>query len=181
MTQQSNWDGDDSTRPSDESNRSRDDAEPTAQLGGPPTEPVQQPPTYSSIHDPDLWSSQEPTMSTPTGDAPAGRTADESTVYTGGPSPAGPTATMSGTTAAGAGDHGTYYAHTHDEVSEEPPKGPRMPTVAWGLVLVLLGLVVIAVGLGIDLQLELVFIGILGLAGLTLLVGALVGAGKRDK
>jgi len=40
---------------------------------------------------------------------------------------------------------------------------------------------VIAVGLGIDLQLELVFIGILGLAGLTLLVGALVGAGKRDK
>lgn len=174
MTQQSNWDGNDS-------NRSREDAEPTAQLGGPPTEPVQQPPTYSSIHDPDLWSSQEPTMSTPTGDAPAGRTADESTVYTGGPSPAGPTATMSGTTAAGAGVHGTYYAHTYDEVYQEPPKGPRMPTVAWGLVLVLLGLVVIAVGLGIDLQLELVFIGILGVAGLTLLVGALIGAGKRDK
>src|SRR5699024_4909990 len=118
--------------------------------------------------------------STPTGDAPAGRTADESTVYTGGPSPAGPTATMSGTTAAGAGVHGTYHAHTYDEVYQEPPKGPRMPTVAWGLVLVLLGLVVIAVGLGIDLQLELVFIGILGVAGLTLLVGALRGAGCRE-
>ena len=60
-----------------------------------------------------------------------------------------------------------------------PPKGPRMRSVAWGLVLALLGAVVIAVGLGVRLDLELVFIGILAIAGLTLLVGSLVSNGRK--
>ena len=61
-----------------------------------------------------------------------------------------------------------------------PPKGPRMRSVAWGLVLALLGAVVIAVGFGVRLDLELVFIGILAIAGLTLLVGSLVSSGRKS-
>lgn len=62
----------------------------------------------------------------------------------------------------------------------EAPKGPRMRTTAWGLVLALLGAVVIAVGLGVHLDLQLVFIGILAVAGLTLLIGSLAsGVRKR--
>ncbi len=60
-----------------------------------------------------------------------------------------------------------------------PPKGPRMRSVAWGLVLALLGAVVIAVGFGVRLDLELVFIGILAVAGLTLLVGSLVSSSRK--
>lgn len=60
-----------------------------------------------------------------------------------------------------------------------PPKGPRMRSVAWGLVLALLGAVVIAVGLGVRLDLELVFIGILAIAGLTLLIGSLVSGSRK--
>ena len=61
-----------------------------------------------------------------------------------------------------------------------PPKGPRMRSVAWGLVLALLGAVVIAVGFGVRLDLELVFIGILAIAGLTLLVGSLVSSSRKS-
>ena len=61
-----------------------------------------------------------------------------------------------------------------------PPRGPRMRSVAWGLVLALLGAVVIAVGLGVRLDLELVFIGILAVAGLTLLVGSLVSGSRKS-
>ncbi len=60
-----------------------------------------------------------------------------------------------------------------------PAKGPRMRSIAWGLVLALLGAVVIAVGLGVRLDLELVFIGILAVAGLTLLVGSLVSGTRK--
>src|SRR5690625_4010112 len=61
----------------------------------------------------------------------------------------------------------------------EPPTGPRMRSIAWGLVLALLGVVVIAVGLGVRLDLQLVFIGILAVAGLTLLVGSLVSGSRK--
>ena len=61
----------------------------------------------------------------------------------------------------------------------EPPTGPRMRSIAWGLVLALLGAVVIAVGLGVRLDLQLVFIGILAVAGLTLLVGSLVSGSRK--
>ncbi len=61
----------------------------------------------------------------------------------------------------------------------EPARGPRMRSIAWGLVIALLGVVVIAVGLGVRLDLQLVFIGILAVAGLTLLVGSLLAGGRR--
>lgn len=60
-----------------------------------------------------------------------------------------------------------------------PPKGPRLRSIAWGLVLALLGAVVIAVGVGVRLDLELVFIGILAVAGLTLLIGSLVSGSRK--
>src|SRR5699024_10416391 len=151
-------------------------------LGGGYADPVQQPPEYSSIHDPDLWSSQEPSMSTPTGyDASSGAADTAGATQPGGTDHTHPL--NAPTTAA---QHPAYSSHSyaqgaHEQGALEPPKGPKMSTVAWGLVLILLGLVVIAVGLGIDLQLELVFIGILGIAGLTLLVGSFVGAGKRSR
>lgn len=80
-----------------------------------------------------------------------------------------------------AGQHSDAPAMTYSGPQEPvPPKGPRMRSVAWGLVLALLGAVVIAVGMGVRLDLELVFIGILAVAGLTLLIGALVSGSRKS-
>ncbi|SED65455.1 hypothetical protein [Ruania alba] len=57
-------------------------------------------------------------------------------------------------------------------------RGPRLRTVVWGLVLILLGAVVIAIGMGVQLDPTVVFIGILAIAGATLLIGALVSAAR---
>ncbi|UFU05663.1 hypothetical protein [Ruania halotolerans] len=62
--------------------------------------------------------------------------------------------------------------------SAQTRRGPRMRSVVWGLVLILLGAVVIAVGLGARLDPTAVTIGILAIAGATLLVGALISAAK---
>ncbi len=61
---------------------------------------------------------------------------------------------------------------------EPAREGTRLRTVVWGLVLILLGAVVIAIGLGARLDPATVFIGILAIAGATLLVGALVSAAR---
>lgn len=53
------------------------------------------------------------------------------------------------------------------------PVGARVGTIVWGLVLVLLGLAVVAIGAGFQLDLEATLIGLLLLAGVALLVGAI--------
>lgn len=52
--------------------------------------------------------------------------------------------------------------------------GPRVGTIVWGVILVLLGLGVIGVGLGLSIDLQAALIGLLALAGVGLLVKALV-------
>lgn len=54
------------------------------------------------------------------------------------------------------------------------PTGPRVGTIVWGVILLLLGLGVIAVGVGITVDLQAALIALLALAGVGLLVKALV-------
>lgn len=135
-----------------------DSAGPTEQFGAGQTDPIPTPTDHLSSDEQDPWSGQETPMTTQ------------------------PFATSASTADDAGSTSAAHATGTGPGVSQSPAaKGPRMSTVVWGLVLTLLGLVVIAVGLGVDLQLEFVFIGILGLAGLTLLIGAIAGAGKREK
>ena len=60
------------------------------------------------------------------------------------------------------------YQHT-------APRGPRVGTIVWGVILLLLGLGVIGVGAGLTIDLQAALIGILALAGVGLLVKAIVG------
>ncbi|HLV04600.1 hypothetical protein [uncultured Georgenia sp.] len=53
--------------------------------------------------------------------------------------------------------------------------GPRVGTIVWGIILVLLGLGVVGVGLGLTIDLQAALIALLVLAGVGLLVKALVG------
>ncbi len=53
--------------------------------------------------------------------------------------------------------------------------GPRVGTIVWGIILVLLGLGVVGVGLGMTIDLQAALIALLVLAGAGLLVKALVG------
>ena len=121
-----------------------------------PTEETMTTPTTSSPPEGDFFTQMggptqtEAPNSEPTGDDTAGETTDAPTMTYAGPQ------------------------------QPAPPKGPRMRSIAWGLVLALLGAVVIAVGLGVRLDLQLVFIGILAVAGLTLLVGSLVSGSRKD-
>ncbi|QDB80158.1 hypothetical protein FE251_12770 [Georgenia wutianyii] len=56
-------------------------------------------------------------------------------------------------------------------------RGPRVGTIVWGIILLLLGLGVLAVGAGLTIDLEAALIGLLALAGVGLLVKALVARG----
>ncbi|UFU03858.1 hypothetical protein LQF12_04415 [Ruania suaedae] len=80
--------------------------------------------------------------------------------------------TMSSTTAP------MQYDGAQAPSTPAPREGTRLRTVVWGLVLILLGGVVIAIGLGARLDPATVVIGILGIAGATLLLGALVSAAR---
>lgn len=53
--------------------------------------------------------------------------------------------------------------------------GPRVGTIVWGVILVLLGLGVVGVGLGVVIDLQVALIALLALAGAGLLVKAIVG------
>lgn len=138
-------------------------------------------------HDP---TPAEDTMNTPTPSSPA-----ETDIFTqAGTDPQSESAAFAPSAAEAAGTpHGDAAAQTsRPTLGEGPtvsyagpqqpaaPKGPRMRSIAWGLVLALLGVVVIAVGLGVRLDLELVFIGILAVAGLTLLIGSLVSGSRKQ-
>lgn len=57
------------------------------------------------------------------------------------------------------------------------PRPPRVGTIVWGIILVLLGLGVTGVGLGLTIDLQAALIALLALAGIGLLVKALVGRG----
>ncbi|WP_152187808.1 hypothetical protein [Georgenia satyanarayanai] len=52
--------------------------------------------------------------------------------------------------------------------------GPRVGTVVWGIILLLLGLGVLAVGAGVTVDLQAALIALLALAGVGLLVKALL-------
>lgn len=63
----------------------------------------------------------------------------------------------------------------HDQHPLPHRTGPRVGTIVWGVILVLLGLGVAGVGLGLSIDLQAALIGLLALAGVGLLVKALVG------
>ena len=132
-----------------------------------PTEP------FRPQHSPDENPTEEE-MTTPTTSSPP-----EGDFFTQMGSPTQTQSTDPGST--GTDSDSQAPAMTYSGPQEPaPPRGPRMRSVAWGLVLALLGAVVIAVGLGVRLDLELVFIGILAVAGLTLLIGSLVSGSRKS-
>ncbi|WP_454085413.1 hypothetical protein [Georgenia sp. Marseille-Q6866] len=53
-------------------------------------------------------------------------------------------------------------------------RGPRVGTVVWGIILLLLGLGVLGVGAGLTVDLQAALIALLALAGVGLLVKALL-------
>lgn len=63
--------------------------------------------------------------------------------------------------------------------AEPASRGPRVGTVVWGFIILALGTAVLAVSLGADVDFALVAIGVLGLAGLTLVVGSVASASRR--
>ncbi|WP_413452207.1 hypothetical protein AA0Y32_11980 [Georgenia phoenicis] len=63
---------------------------------------------------------------------------------------------------------------TDTDRTTAPPSGPRVGTVVWGIILLLLGLGVLAVGAGVTVDLQAALIALLALAGVGLLVKALL-------
>lgn len=57
----------------------------------------------------------------------------------------------------------------------EPSTAPRIATIVWGALLLLLGLAVIGIGVGLRVDLQAALIVILALAGVALLVKAITG------
>jgi len=57
----------------------------------------------------------------------------------------------------------------------EPSTAPRIATIIWGALLLLLGLAVIGIGVGLRVDLQAALIVILALAGVALLVKAITG------
>ncbi len=66
---------------------------------------------------------------------------------------------------------------TDHQQSPPRPTGPRVGTIVWGIILLLRGLGVAGVGLGLTIDLQAALIGLLALAGVGLLVKALVDRG----
>ncbi|HLT85763.1 MAG TPA: hypothetical protein VKZ83_16130 [Phototrophicaceae bacterium] len=64
-----------------------------------------------------------------------------------------------------------------DQYTEPRRTGPRVGTIVWGVILLLLGLGAIGVGAGMTIDLQAALIGLLALAGVGLLVKALVSRG----
>ncbi|MEE6274248.1 hypothetical protein [Georgenia wangjunii] len=66
-------------------------------------------------------------------------------------------------------------------MSSHEPSTPRAGTIVWGILLALTGLAVLALGLGVDLDLQAVLIVLLAVAGVGLLVKALVRPGRGSE
>lgn len=64
--------------------------------------------------------------------------------------------------------------------SAAAPTGPRVGTIVWGMILLLLGLAVIAVGLGTRLDLQLALVVLLAVGGVGLLLNAALRARRRS-
>ncbi|MCU1431416.1 MAG: hypothetical protein JWP95_521 [Actinotalea sp.] len=78
------------------------------------------------------------------------------------------------TTAPGTGGGATAVA------GAEAPRGVRVGTVVWGLVIAAIGVGLIAVASGVLFDVELAFIGLIAAAGIALLVGSVVNATRRS-
>ncbi len=64
---------------------------------------------------------------------------------------------------------------TEHQTQPQPSTEPRIATIVWGALLLLLGLAVIGIGVGLRVDLQAALIVILALAGVALLVKALTG------
>lgn len=73
----------------------------------------------------------------------------------------------------------------HDPASVGPgpeaPRGPRTGTVLWGLAVVVAAIAILAVAAGEHVDFSLVAIGVLALAGATLVIGSIVSAARRRR
>ncbi|WP_265520708.1 hypothetical protein [Oerskovia flava] len=74
------------------------------------------------------------------------------------------------------GDDGAT-AHT----ATKAPSTLRVGTVVWGFVVVAIGIGVLAISFGAQIDVELAAISLLGLAGVSLLVGAVVAGARRNR
>ena len=130
-----------------------------------------------------------------TGASPTGRsTTDETEERTLDARPAGATGTGAAPTAAGATRHAdddapwsvpagtaaaTGTSGTAPLTTPEIARGVRVGTVVWGLVVVAVGVLLAAVAAGVVFDVQLAVITTVALAGVALVVGSLVSAGRR--
>lgn len=59
------------------------------------------------------------------------------------------------------------------------PKGPRVGTIVWGLILAILGGAAIAAGFGRQIDVQMGLIVVLGVAGVALLLGTIVTSARQ--
>ncbi len=64
---------------------------------------------------------------------------------------------------------------------EPEDRGPRAGTVVWGLIVAAVGILVLAVAAGVRIDFQLALIILLGAAGVALLVGSVLTAGRRKR
>lgn len=118
---------------------------------------------------------QEDTMSTPTGTGPT-PTADATTPASPAPSPAAsPAASPTAATATATGPAAVPAP------AAPPPRGMRVGTIVWGLVLAAIGAGVLAWAIGVSFDVELAFIVLLAAAGVLLLAGSLATVWRRRR
>jgi hypothetical protein len=120
-------------------------------------------------------------------------TTDETEELTMDERPAGATGTGTAPTAAGstrhadddapwsvpAGTTGTTGATGATPTTPEVARGVRVGTVVWGLVVVVAGVLLAAAAAGVVFDVQLAVIATVALAGVALVVGSLVSAGRR--
>lgn len=79
----------------------------------------------------------------------------------------------------GADDTSAASAAPVEADRAERPRGPRVGTVVWGLVIAAIGVGLLAVASGASLDVELAIIVLVAAAGVALLVGSLLTARRR--
>lgn len=115
-----------------------------------------------------------------TSTTPALGTGDGATAY--GTTASG---TASGTTEYGSTEPGGTGHSTSDRTADgvsaspAPPRGPRVGTAVWGLVVAAVGVGLLALGLGAEFDVELAVIALVAAAGVALLIGSVAAGARR--
>lgn len=87
--------------------------------------------------------------------------------------------TTPSTTTPGTTEHSTADRGADDASTAAPPRGPRVGTAVWGLVVAAVGVGLLALGLGAEFDVELAVIALVAAAGVALLIGSVAAGARR--